>query len=197
MLDEVSINQEMNELLKVRGFTQMIKLAEQLIRKYPNSYLGMWWKAYTLTMLDDTETALSWFIEAIKKANNEKEESEISNSIASMYNIKRDWKQALNYAEISLELNPENVNATIEKSISLLATGKKSEAYNLLEDNKNLYKDYFQKARVSAIKKNKKKMLNYLHQAIVNNPHYRVIVQFDPAFFLYRRDPELQELIKN
>jgi len=175
----------------------MIKLAEQLIRKYPNSYLGIWWKAYTLTMLGDTETALRWFIEAIKKANNEKEESEISSSIASMYNIKRDWKQALNYAEISLELNSENVNAIIEKSISLLATAKKSEAYNLLEDNKNLYKDYFQKARVAAIKKNKKKMLNYLNQAIVNNPHYRVIVQFDPAFFLYRRDSEFQELIKN
>ena len=175
----------------------MIKLAEQLSRKYPNSYLGMWWKACTLTMLGDTETALHWFIEAIKKANNEKEESEISNSIASMYNIKRDWKQALNYAEISLELNPENLAAIITKSIALIATGKKNQAYHLIENNKHLYKDNFQKARVAAIQKDKKKMLKYLNQAIGNNPHYRVTVQFDPAFSLYRSDSEFQELIKN
>lgn len=197
MLDEVSINQEMNELLKERSFTEMINKAEHVIRRYPKSYLGNWWKAQTLIMTGDTEAALYCFIEALKKANNEKEESKISSSIASMYTIRKDWEQALNYAEISLELNHENLAAIITKSIALLATGKKNQAYHLIENNKHLYKDYFQKASVAAVQKDKKKMLNYLNQAIVNNPHYRVIVQFDPAFSLYRKDSEFQELIKN
>ena len=197
MLDAGKIGTEMNQFIADRRFNEIIGKAERLIEEYPESYLGRWWKARAYTLMGDTESALHWFIEAMKKAEDDREESKISSSMANVYNIRKDWSQSLNYTDIALELNPENVVAVIARSIALMATGNKKEAYQLLEKNPKLYKEDYQKACVAAVKKDKAKMLEYLKKSLTVNPHNRVTVQFDPDFALYQRDSDFRALVKS
>jgi tetratricopeptide (TPR) repeat protein len=146
--------------------------------------------------MGDTEAALDWFMEAMKKADDEFEESKISSSIANVYNIRKDWRESLNYTDIALELNPENVVAIIAQGIALMASGKRKEANKLLVQNMSLFKDDYQKACVAAVKRDKKKMLKNLTKAIKQNPHNRITVLHDPDFSLYTRDPEFRSLLK-
>ncbi|MCW4012435.1 MAG: hypothetical protein NWF07_05515 [Candidatus Bathyarchaeota archaeon] len=196
MFDEYKIAQEMNKLIEERRFNEMIELAEQLIDEYPDSYLGRWWTARTYTLMGDTEAALDWFMEAMKKAEDEHEESKISSSIANVYNIRKNWSESLNYTDIALELNPENVVAIIARSIALMATGERKTAHQLLDQNQRLFKEDYQKACVAAVKRDKQKMLEHLSKAIKENPHNRVTVLHDPDFSLYTRDSEFRALLK-
>ena len=196
MPEDSKIHREMNNLIEKRRFQELVKKAEKYIDENPESYLGRWWKARALTFLGDTESALKWFVEAMKKAEDEYEESKISSSIANVYNIRKNWQQSLNYTEIALELNSENVVAIIARSIALMATGSKREALQLLEKNSKLFKNNYEKACVEAVRKNKGKMLTLLEKAIEENPHTRVTVLYDPEFELYRRDPDFQKLVK-
>ena len=109
--------------------------------------------------------------------------------MANIYNIRKDWIQAVNYADIALELNPDNVVAIIARSIALMATGKRKEADQLFEEKEKLFKDDYQKACVSAVKRDKKDMLKYLAKAIKDNSHNKVTVLFDPDFTPYSRPP--------
>ena len=118
MLDTGKIGTEMNGLIADRRFDEIIAAADQLIEEFPESYLGRWWKARAYTLMGDTEAALHWFMEAMKKAEDDFEESKISSSMANVYNIRKDWNQSLNYTEIALELNSENVVAVIARSIA-------------------------------------------------------------------------------
>ena len=197
MLDAQKIGTDMNMLIAERRFNDIITRAEQVINEYPENYLGRWWKARAYTLMGDTAASLHWFMEAMKKAEDDYEESKISSSMANVYNIRKDWDQSLNYSEIAFELNPENVVGVIARSIALMATGKKKEAYKLLDKNTKLYKEDYQKACVAAVKKDKEKMLDYLKKVIPENPHTRVTVQYDPDFALYRRDPEFRALLKS
>ena len=196
MFDESKIVQEMNSLIADRRFNEMIKLAEQVIDEYPDSYLGRWWIARAYTLMGDTEAALDWFMESMKKAENELEESKISSSIANVYNIRKDWKESLNYTDIALELNPENVVAIIARSIALMATGERKAANKLLDQNNGLFKEDYQKACVAAVKRDKQQMIEHLFKAIIENPHNKVTVLHDPDFSLYTRDPEFRALLK-
>jgi tetratricopeptide (TPR) repeat protein len=196
MLDANQINPEMNQLIAAKQFKEIAKGAEKLIEAYPDNYLGYWWKARASTFMGDTDLALHWFIEAMKKSENDHEESKISSSMANVCNIRKDWENSLNYTEIALELNQENVVAIIAKSIALVATGRKKEAYQLLDRNNKHFKEDYQKACVAAVKKDKQKMLKYLGKAIKENPHTRVTVLHDPDFAIYRRDPEFRSLLK-
>ena len=196
MPDAKQIDTKMNKLIAEKRFTEMLTRADEVMDEYPDNYLGYWWKARTYTLMSDTEAALHWFMEAIKRAENEHEESKISSSMANVYNIRKDWDNSLNYTEIALDLNPANVVAIIARSIALTAKGKKREAYQLLDSNTRLYKDEYQKACVAAVKKNKEKMLMHLRNAIKENPHTRITVLYDPDFALYRNTPELRMLLK-
>ena len=197
MLDAQKIGTDMNMLISERRFNDIITGAEQLIEEYPENYLGRWWMARAYTLMGATESALYWFMEAMKKAEDDYEESKISSSMANVYNISKDWEQSLNYTDIALELNPENVVGVIARSIALMATGKRKEAYKLLDKNTKLYKEDYQKACVAAVKKEKEKMLAYLENAISEKPHTRITVQYDQDFAFYRRDPDFRALLKS
>lgn len=146
--------------------------------------------------MGDNAAALHWFFEAMKNAEDDSEESKIISSMANVYNIQKMWDQALNYTEIALELNPDNVVAIIAKSIALTALGKRKEAAKLLEKKKYIIKEDYQRACVAAVLKDKKKMLEYLSKTVKDNPHNKVTVLCDPDFALYRKDPEFQAALK-
>ena len=196
MINKSMITKEMNTLIAERRFDNMIKLAEQIIDEYPDCYLGRWWIARAYTLIGDTDAALDWFMEAMKKAEDKLQESKISSSISNVYNIRKDWRESLNYTDIALALNPENVVAIIARSIALMATGDRKGANKLLDQNKLLFKEDYQKACVAAVKRDKPMMLEHLSEAIKENPHNRVTVLYDPDFSLYKRDPEFRALLK-
>lgn len=194
-MPEDQVNKKMNVLLSKRKLNQMIEYAEKLIQENPDSYLGAWWKARALTFKGDTDGALHWFMESMKKAESEIEESKISSSVANVYNIKKQWVNSLNYTAIALDLNPKNVVGVIARSIALGATGKRNEARKLLDSNQKLFVDEYQKACVAAVKRNKTKMLEHLEKTFEKNPHCKVTVQFDPDFANYRGDKKFKKLI--
>jgi tetratricopeptide (TPR) repeat protein len=189
------VKTRMNALIAKRKFNEMISFADQLIQENQDSYLGRWWKARALTFKGDTDGALNWFMEAMKNAVSDDEESKIASSMANVYNIRKQWEDSLNYTAIALELNPENVVGVIARSIALTATGKKKAANKLLDSNQRLYEDDYQRACVAAVKKEKGKMVEYLRKTVEDSPHSKVTAQFDPDFALYRGDKEFRELV--
>ena len=196
MLDATKIATAMNGLIAERRFKELLERSELLIDEYPESYLGWWWKARACTFLGDNGAALHLFMEAMKRAEDDAEESKISSSIANVYNVLKNWEESLNYTDIALELNPDNVVAIIARSIALIATGKRGEAGKLLEKKKALFKEEYQKACAAAVLKNKKEMLEHLRNAVMENPYNRVTVLYDPDFALYRRDPDFLAVLK-
>ena len=185
----------MNELIAQRNFNTMIDYAEELIQEIPRSYLGRWWKARALTFQGDTDGAIHWFMEALKNAKSDEEESKIASSIANVFNIRKQWVDSLHYTEIALELNSKNIVGVIARSIALKATGRPLEANRLLDSYERLYKDDYQRACVAAVKKDKGRMYMYLRNVLDDHPHSKISVQFDPDFALYREEKEFKELI--
>ena len=185
----------MNNLIAAELFTELVEAAETIINEHPDDYIGYWWKGRALTFTGRTEDAIKSFTEALKHATNDNEESKIMSSISNIYNIQRNYEKTLQYTEIALELNPDNVVAVIARSIALASTGKKHEARQLLNTNKMLYKEDYQKACVHTVLKEKEEAFHYLSKAIRSNPHNRVTVRFDPDFRPYLRDPEFIRLI--
>ncbi len=194
-MDKKAISEKMNLFIAARKFDEMIDYADVLIQENPKSYLGKWWKGRTLTFIGNTDYGLHWFIEAMKVAVDDMEESKIASSMANVYNVRKQWDESLNYTSIALELNPKNVVGVIARSIALMTTGRKKEALKLLDANKNLYVEDCQKACVAAIKKEKSKMLEYLKKTVAENPHSKVTVQYDPDFSMYRFDKEFRAII--
>jgi len=197
MFDETRINQEMNQLLAEKRFDEIIERSDEVVEEYPSSYLGRWWKARAYMLKGDSEKAFHWFIEAMKNAEDEFEESKISTGIANLYISRKKWRKALNYTEIALELNPENPEAVLARSIALAATGQRKTAYRLLDQYGRLFREDYQKAGVAAVKRDKQKLLEHLSKALRKDPGLRANVLFDPVFSVYRRDPDFKALLKD
>ena len=195
LMDLNQISHQMNLLIAAEQFPELVEAAETIIIEHPDDYLGYWWKGRALTFIGRTEDAIRSFIGALKHATNDKEESKIMSSISNIYNIQRQYDKTFQYTEIALELNPDNVVAVIARGIALASTGKKHEARQLLDANKRLYKEDYQKACVHAILREKEKAFDYLSKAIESNPHNRVTVRFDPDFRLYLRNPVFNKLL--
>ena len=193
-IDQKAIKWEMNQLIEVRDFNGMIEKAGSIIDEHPLSYLGRWWMSRALTFMGRTDEALDWLMMAMRRADSDREESRITSSMANVYNMRKQWEDSLNYSAISLELDPRNVVGVIARSIALSATGKRNEASRLLDSNKRLYVDDYQRACVAAVKRDKPSMLEYLRNAMKGSPHSKVTVRYDPDFALYRRDPEFREI---
>lgn len=193
-IDQKAIKGEMTQLIAVRDFNGMIEKAGSIIDEHPSSYLGRWWMARTLNFMGRTDESLDWLMMAMRRADSDEEESRIASSMANVYNMMKQWEDSLNYSAIALELNPRNVVGIIARSIALSATGKKNESSRLLDSNKRLYVDDYQRACVAAVKRNKSSMLGYLRKAVEGSPHSKVTVQYDPDFAPYRRDPEFREI---
>ena len=193
-IDQKAIKGEMNQLIAVRDFNGMIEKAGSIIDEHPSSYLGRWWMARTLTFMGRTDESLDWLMMAMRRADSDGEESRIASSMANVYNMMKQWEDSLNYSAIALKLNPKNVVGVIARSIALSATGKKNESTRLLDSNKRLYIDDYQRACVAAVKRNKSSMLEYLRKAVEGSPHSKVTVQYDPDFAPYRGDPEFREI---
>jgi len=196
MLDARKLGQKMNALTSERRFDEMLLFAEEIISEHPESYLGRWWMARAYTFLGNLTSALHWFIEAMKTAENNMEESKISSSMANVYNIMKDWDQSLNYTDIAMELYPDNEVAILARSIALMAKSKKKEATQLLDKNSSLFKEDYQKACAAAVMRDRKKMLEHLSKAVKEYSHTKVSVQYDPEFTLYRRDPDFLAALK-
>lgn len=194
LIDQKAIKGEMNQLIEVRDFNGMIEKAGSIIDEHPSSYLGRWWMSRALTFMGRTDEALDWLMMAMRRADSDGEESRIASSMANVYNVRKQWEDSLNYSAISLELDPRNVVGVIARSIALSATGKRNEASRLLDSNKRLYVDDYQRACVAAVKRDKPSMLEYLRNAMEGSPHRKVTVRYDPDFALYRRDPEFREI---
>jgi tetratricopeptide (TPR) repeat protein len=188
------VQEKMNGYISQRKFNEMIGYAEEMIQENPGSYLGTWWKARALTFKGDSDGALLWFMESMKKAESDEEESKISSSMANVYNVRKQWEDSLNFTAIALELNPKNVVAVISRSIALSSSGRRSESSKLLDSNQKLFKDNYQKACVSAVKRDKQRMLEHLRKTVEETPHCKVTVQYDPDFANYRGDPEFKKL---
>lgn len=185
----------MNTLIESEKFIELVEAAETIIHEHPDDYIGYWWMGRALTFTGGNDEAIKSFTEALKHAANDNEESKVMSSISNIYNIQKKYDKTLQYTEIALELNPDNVVAVIARSIALTSTGKKIEARQLLAANKRLYKKDYQKACVHAVLKEKDEMMKFLSKAIESNPHNRVTVRFDPDFRLFQRDPEFIRLV--
>ncbi len=193
-IDKKAIKAEMNQLISARDFNGMLEKAGNILDDHPSSYLGRWWMARTLTFMGRTNEALDWLMMGMRKAESDEEESKIASSMANVYNVQSQWEDSLNYSAIALELDPRNVVGVIARSIALSATGKRDEASRLLDSNKKLYVDDYQKACVAAVKRKKAKMLEHLRKAVEGNPHSKVTVQYDPDFAPYRKDAEFRAI---
>lgn len=193
-IDKKAIKAEMNQLIPARDFNGMLEKAGNILDDHPSSYLGRWWMARTLTFMGRTNEALDWLMMGMRKAESDEEESKIASSMANVYNVQSQWEDSLNYSAIALELDPRNVVGVIARSIALSATGKRDEASRLLDSNKKLYVDDYQKACVAAVKRKKAKMLEHLRKAVEGNPHSKVTVQYDPDFAPYRKDAEFRAI---
>ncbi len=197
MLDTEQINNEMNKLIIDRRFQEIIKKSDEMIDAYPYSYLGRWWKARAYTFLGDTDKALHWFMEALKNTASEEEESRVCSSFANVYNIRKDWHNSLKYSEIALELNPNNPVAIITRSIALSATGKKQEAYQLINEHRGIFREEYEKACIAAVLSNKEEMLQHLRNSIIENPHHKITVLYDPEFEPYLKHNDFNKLLKD
>ena len=193
-IDQKAIKGEMNQLIAARDFNGMIEKARGIIDEHPSSYLGRWWMARGLTFMGRTDEALDWLMMAMRKAESDGEESRIASSMANVYNVRKQWEESLKFTAIALELDSRNVVGVIARSIALSATGKRDEASRLLDSNKRLYNDDYQRACVAAVNRDKPSMLGYLRLAVEENPHSKVTVQYDPDFAPYMRDPEFREI---
>ena len=193
-IDQKAIKVEMNQLIAVRDFNGMLAKAGNILDDHPSSYLGRWWMARTLTFMGRANEALDWLMMGMRKAESDEEESKIASSMANVYNVQNQWEDSLNYSAIALELDPRNVVGVIARSIALSATGKRDEASRLLDSNRKLYVDDYQKACVAAVKRKKAKMLEHLRKAVEGNPHSKVTVQYDPDFAPYRKDAEFRAI---
>ena len=193
-IDQKAIKVEMNQLIAVRDFNGMLAKAGNILDDHPSSYLGRWWMARTRTFMGRTNEALDWLMMGMRKAESDEEESKIASSMANVYNVQNQWEDSLNYSAIALELDPRNVVGVIARSIALSATGKRDEASRLLDSNRKLYVDDYQKACVAAVKRKKAKMLEHLRKAVEGNPHSKVTVQYDPVFAPYRKDAEFRAI---
>lgn len=70
--------------------------------KEPDNYFGYWWRGRALTLQGRLDDAVRAFYDAVKRADDDHEESRIMASLANVFNVREEYDMALDYADIAL-----------------------------------------------------------------------------------------------
>lgn len=187
----------MNNLIGLGDFHSLLREAEAMVDEGPDNYIGYWWRGRALTLQGRLDEAVKAFYDAVKHADDDHEESRIMASLANVFNVRKEYDLALDYADIALELNSENPVAVLARGVALAATGEKREASEHLSSSWDKLRGSYERACGYAVTGQKTKMLDALRDDLTVNPHHRVIVLHDPEFRPYLRSPDFRALLKN
>ena len=187
----------LNNLIWQGDFHSLLMEAEAMVDEEPDNYIGYWWRGRALTLQGRLDEAVKAFYDAVKHADDDLEESRIMASLANVFNVRKEYDMALDYADIALELNSENPVAVLTRGVALAATGDKRKASEHLSSSWGILKDSYERACGYAVTGQKENMLEALREDLAVNPHHRVTVLHDPEFRPYLRSPDFRALLKN
>jgi tetratricopeptide (TPR) repeat protein len=189
------VQKKMQRFMAESDFEAMFTKSLKIIEKDPANYLGYWWRGISLSLLGRYPESVKSLHEALKHADDEKEESKIMSSLAKVFNIQKKNNRAIEYAVVALELNPSNVEAIITRSLALAVTRRYIESKQLLEKNQNQFADDYDKASVYAVLKRKEPMLEALKKSFRTKAYHKVTVLHDPEFKHFIGDKDLRKLL--
>ena len=189
-----TVREQIHRLLQEEDFNAVYDKSVNLVNENPSDYEAFWWMGVSLTLMGKYSEAIKALHEALKHADNEDEESIIMSSLAKKFILEKKFERAIDYANVSLELNPRNSEAIIMKSIAYVATGRKSDSQKLLEENLSKL-EHYERAGAYALLRCKQQMLDSLRKAVEEEPYRKTIVLNDPEFRHYIRDKEFRKLL--
>jgi tetratricopeptide (TPR) repeat protein len=190
------IQDSLRKMMIENDFYGMLNRSIELIDEEPSNYNGYWWAGKSLRFLGRYVEAVKFLHDALKHADDDNEESLIMSSLADVFNLQRKYNRALDYAEVALELDPDNVEAVISKGFALIALGRRSDAEQLMDRYMRKFIDSYNLARAYAILRRKGPMIETLSKALRERPSNKYSILRDPEFNPYLKDPELIAIMK-
>ena len=194
--EDAETKARMNGMIAAGDLNSLLAEAESLIEAEPGSYTGYWWRGRALTLAGRLDDAVRSFYESVKRADDEAEESRVMASLANVFNVQRKHDVAEEYADASLELNPENPVGVLARGVALASTGRRREASEFVSAHWGNLKDGYERACGYALRGLSDEAMNALGESIAACPHHRVTALHDPEFRPYLRDPEFRSLTR-